>query len=92
MAQRWSRTQFAIRLTNVLVSSSRVAEAEPVMRRHVDIFLKLTHATGHSHPHLQSAIGNRASLLIKMILQEPEVRQRLNDLLTEHDLELGQIK
>ena len=28
------------------------------MRRHLEIFLKFTAATGHLHPHLQVAPGN----------------------------------
>lgn len=58
------------------------------MRRHVEIFLKFTRASGHPHPYLQAAIRNYALLLSKMGLQEPEVRQLLIDLLAKYGLSL----
>ncbi len=58
------------------------------MRRHVEIFLKFTRATGHPHRHLQGALVNYAGILEERGLSEPEVRQRLNDLLAEYGLSL----
>jgi hypothetical protein len=40
-----------------------LAEAEPLMRRMVEIFPNLTRATGNPHPHLQTAAGNYVELL-----------------------------
>ena len=41
-------------LATLLQTTNRLAEAEPLMRRHWEIFLKFTRATGHPHPQLQA--------------------------------------
>ncbi len=56
----------AIRLNNLAIllrATNRLEEAEPLSRRHVLIFLRFTMATGHRHPHLESALGNYSDLL-----------------------------
>ncbi len=81
--------EVAIRLNNLallLQDTNRLAEAEPLMRRHFAIFLNFTRQTGHSHPHLQAAFRNYASLLQEMGLSDAEVRQQLNDLRVEYGM------
>ena len=59
----------AIRLSNLallLQATNRLAEAEPLSRRHVEIFLLFTMRTGHEHPHLNAALRNYMGLLAAM--------------------------
>lgn len=73
----------AIRLNNLaqlLQDTNRLAEAEPLMRRHVVIFLKVTKATGHAHPHLKAAFENYAILLGVMNRGQDEVVRKLLEL------------
>ena len=53
-------------LAGLLQDTNRLAEAEPLMRRMVGIFVDFTVKTGHQHPHLMGAINNYGGLLIKM--------------------------
>ena len=53
-------------LAALLKATNRLAEAEPLMRRHAEIFVKFTAAT--RHPHLQAGLGNYAVLLPAMCL------------------------
>jgi hypothetical protein len=78
-------------LARLLNATNRLAEAEPLMRRHVEIFLKFTAATGQPHPHLQAALGNYADLLQAMGRSDAEVRQELTDLLEEHGMSLRRL-
>jgi hypothetical protein len=73
----------------LLKDTNRLEEAEPLMRRHVEIFLKFTAATGHEDPHLQSALGNYEGLLQAMGRSDAEVQQELTDLLAEYGVSLG---
>ena len=50
----------------LLQDANRLTEAEPLSRRALEIFLQITHATGHEHPHLLAATNNYAGLLAKM--------------------------
>ena len=50
-------------LAQLLRATNRFVEAEPLMRRVVEIFLKLTRATGRPQPHLQAAVNSYAALL-----------------------------
>ena len=59
----------AIRLNNLarlLQGTNRLAEAEPLMRRMVGIFVDFTVRTGHPHPHLETVINNYRILLLEM--------------------------
>ncbi|MCX6841699.1 MAG: tetratricopeptide repeat protein, partial [candidate division WOR-3 bacterium] len=62
---------------------NRLAEAEPLMKRDLEIFLKFTQATGHPHPHLQAAVRNYAVLLHAMGRSDDEIRKALTKL-TQH--------
>ncbi len=76
--------EVAIRLNNLarlLQNTNRLAEAEPLMRRMVGIFVQFTRATGHPHPHLQTAVGNYWRLLEAMGDGEAVVREKLDAVL-----------
>ena len=70
----------AIDLNNLallLQATNRLGEAEPLMRRHLVIFLDFTHRTGHEHPHLRAAIGNYRRLLLEMGRSDAEIEAAL---------------
>jgi hypothetical protein len=50
----------------LLYATNRLGEAEPLMRRMVVILLKFQRATGHPHPHRETALDNHADLLRAM--------------------------
>ena len=59
----------ATRLNNLallLQATNRLAEAAPLMRRHLVIFLAFQRNTGHPHPHRDAAIRNYTNLLSAM--------------------------
>jgi tetratricopeptide (TPR) repeat protein len=72
----------AIRLNNLaslLQATNRLAEAEPLMRRALAILLQFNAATGHPHPHLQTAEENHAVLLRAMGLSAEDARANPSD-------------
>jgi hypothetical protein len=69
--------------------TARLAEAEPLMRRHVVIFLKFTRVTGHPHPHLQTALGNYSRLLQAMGRTPEQALAELNDLCRPYGIRPG---
>ena len=73
----------AIRLNNLarlLHATNRLAEAEPLMRRHVAIFVDFTRTTGHPHPHLESAFRNYAELLKASGKSKAEIKGQIEKL------------
>ena len=50
-------------LAQLLRDTNRLAEAEPLMRRVVQILVAFTRATGHPHSYLDMAFGNYGALL-----------------------------
>ena len=52
--------------TSLLYTRADHRGAEPLMRRHLEIFLQFTRDTGHQHPHLMGALKNYRSLLMAM--------------------------
>lgn len=64
----------------LLHTKAQHAEAEPLYRRMVVIFLDFTRRTGHTHPHLQAGISNYVDLLAAMGKSEEEIKQTLADL------------
>jgi hypothetical protein len=73
----------------LLKATNRLAEAEPLMRRAVEISLRFTQATGQPHQNLQVVLGNYSQLLQAMGRSEIEVLQELNVLLSQYGLSLG---
>ena len=64
-------------LAGLLQATDRLAEAEPLRRRVVEILLGVTRETGHEHPDLRLTINNYAGLLAAMGLSEEEIKKRL---------------
>jgi tetratricopeptide (TPR) repeat protein len=64
-------------LASLLYNTNRLAEAEPLSRRHLRILAEFGHRTGHEHPHFRTAINNYAGLLSSMGLSEAEILARL---------------
>ena len=67
-------------LASLLQATNRLAEAEPLMRRALAIFITLTQQ-GYQHPHLEAAFGNYYSLLQEMDFPESEIKAKLQSLL-----------
>ena len=67
-------------LAQVLQDTNLLQEAEPLMRRALNILIRLTRATGHQHPHLQVFVNNYKILLGAMGLAETEIPTRLRQL------------
>jgi type II secretory pathway predicted ATPase ExeA len=57
--------------------ATRLAEAEPLMRRALEILRRFGEQTGHEHPHMQQAMVNYWSLLAAMGLPEAEIERRV---------------
>ena len=75
-------SEVAVRLNNLaqlLKATNRLSEAEPLMRRHVEILVKFGKATEHEHPHMRAGIGNYERLLQEMGLSNQKLSQRLED-------------
>jgi hypothetical protein len=79
-------------LAGLLQDTNRLAEAEPLMRRHLEIFLKFTRDVGHPHPHLKDAFDNYAGLLRVIGRSEEEVREDLAELAGRYGVVLGEIE
>ncbi len=81
----------AIRLNNLarlLQDTNRPTEAEPLMRRHLEIFLRFSRDTGHEHPHLQDAIANYSALLQEMGYSDQQVRAKLQEIAAQYGVPL----
>jgi hypothetical protein len=77
-------------LAQLLQATNRLAEAEPLMRRALAIFVRFEAATGHRHPHRGAAVMNYAGILQSMDLGENAVRAKLNEVLAEGGMSLGE--
>ena len=53
-------------LALLLKATKRMGEAEPLMRRQVEIFVKFSRATDRAYPKLEATINNYARLLDAM--------------------------
>ena len=53
-------------LAQLLGETGKFNEAEPLMRRALDIVWKFTRDNGYEHPHLRSALDDYAGLLTTM--------------------------
>ncbi|MBN1567643.1 MAG: hypothetical protein JXA73_07335 [Acidobacteria bacterium] len=67
----------------MLQDTNRLAEAEPLMRRMVEIFLRVTRTTGYSHPHLHAAWNNHAGVLQAMGHSRNEILDTLRRMAPE---------
>ncbi|MBF8277206.1 MAG: tetratricopeptide 2 repeat protein [Candidatus Brocadiaceae bacterium] len=76
-------------LAQLLQATNRLAEAEPLCRRMVEIFLQFTSKTGHTHPHLHAATNNYAGLLHAMGHSAEDIRDDLKKLGKRFVVDLG---
>jgi hypothetical protein len=67
-------------------TTDRLDEAEPLMRRTVEVLLKFTAATGH--PRLKTALGNYIDLLMAMGHTEEQAHKKISALLTAHGVSM----
>jgi tetratricopeptide (TPR) repeat protein len=67
-------------LAQLLQATNRLAEAEPLLRRMLEIFLNFSRATGHPHPHLETAVNNYRVLLVDMGLTQGQAGGRLREI------------
>jgi hypothetical protein len=63
--------------------TNRLAEAGPLMRRHLEILLNFARPTGHPHPHLQDAIDGYAGLLGAMGRSREQILATLREMAPE---------
>ena len=70
-------------LAQLLKTTNRLAEAEPLMRRHLEVFLNFSRATSHPHPHLKGAINNYAGLLKAMGRSREHIQATLREMAPE---------
>jgi len=64
-------------LALLLSATNRLAEAEPLSRRHLRILAEFGHRTGHEHPHFRTAINNYAGLISEMGLSQDAIAARV---------------
>ena len=76
-------------LARLLQDTSRLAEAEPLMRRHLEISLQFTRDTGHQPPHLQGAFGDYAALLQQMGYSEEQIDVKLFLIADKYGFSIG---
>jgi signal transduction histidine kinase len=76
-------------LAQLLKATNRLAEAEPLSRRMLEIFVRFTATTSHEHPQLRAAIGNYSGLLKEMGENEGQIRGRLNEIGRPYGFPLG---
>jgi len=68
-------------LAALLQATNRLAEAEPLRRRCLQIVAEFGRRTGHEHPRFSTAINTYAGLLAAMGLNEQEIRDRVRSAL-----------
>ena len=73
-------------LARLLQATNRLAEAEPLSRRQLAIFLYFTSSTGHEHPHQRDALEDYAGLLKALGKSHAEVGTEIDKLLGEAGL------
>jgi hypothetical protein len=61
-------------LALLLHAANRLAEAEPMMRRHLAILINFERKNGHTHPHRDQAVANYTGLLAGMGKSEAEIK------------------
>jgi hypothetical protein len=66
-------------LAQLLQATNRLAEAEPLMRRNVQIKIALLQQ-GFQHPNLEAAFSNYRSLLQDLELPESEIQTKIQSL------------
>ncbi len=78
-------------VAQLLRATNRLDEAEPLMRRTVEIFRRFREATGHEHPHWRDVIENYGGLLEELGLSEGEIAHRLAEAAGSRGLRGGRL-
>jgi hypothetical protein len=74
----------AIRLNNLaalLYATNRLAEAESLARRGVQILIEFQRQTGHEHPSLRAGLANYRGLLESMGKTPDQIKQQWRELI-----------
>jgi hypothetical protein len=82
----------AIDLNNLallLQATNRLAEAEPLMRKGLEILLQFYVKTGHLHPQLQAVLENYMLILQQLGWTKTEITQHLDALAKTYDLQFN---
>ena len=66
-------------LAQLLQATNRLTEAEPLMRRNVEILIAFSQQ-GFQHPNLETGLSNYKSLLQALDLPESEIEAKLQSL------------
>ncbi len=77
-------------LARLLQDTNRLVEAELLMRRMVEIFLKFKRDTGHEHPNYRAGTENYAALLQQMGYPDQQVHAKLHELAAQYGLSLDE--
>jgi hypothetical protein len=67
-------------LASLHQATNRLSEAEPLMRRCLEILLQFTAATSHEHPHLSAVVANYSVLLEEMGRSPAQIRAQVQEL------------
>ena len=70
-------------LARLLQASKRLTEAEPLMRRHLAIFINFERKTGRPHRHRDTGVRHYSDLLAAMGKSEAEVEAAFASLMAE---------
>jgi hypothetical protein len=70
-------------LAQLYQATNRLTEAEPLMKRMLEIFIDFTRRTGHRHPHLMAAANNYSVLLVEMGDSEDQARAKVIAMATD---------
>ena len=70
-------------LAGLLKDTNRLAEAEPLLRRALEILLRFTRFKGQPHPQLQGSVNNYVGLLRAMGRSEAQIIAALRQLAPE---------
>jgi len=70
-------------LAGLLQDSKRLTEAEPLMRRHLAIFINFERKTGRPHRHRDTGVRHYSDLLAAMGKSEAEVEAAFASLMAE---------
>ena len=68
-------------LAQLLNDTNRRADAGPLMRRALGIFVNCSLATGHLHPNLEVMLSNYEALLMEMGDTEPQAHAKIEKII-----------
>lgn len=75
-------------LAQLLQATNRLAQAEPLSRRMVSIFLDFTRRTGHEHLHLRASLANYAGILKTLGRSKPKIQAQIRALQAKYGVKV----